>query len=303
MGWVQIILFIQLLVVLTNCNVMYDLSLATHECLESKAISADYDPLGELVVIGNLTVYQYESPKNINKQRLLICAHDIYGIQNDNYKQITDQMAIQSDGFIVVLPDFYRGDAWDVDRDPNDRQEWLDRVGDWNGIVKPDLINLVRYYQTKGIVEFAIFGMCWGGKVATLAAIDLSEYFKASGVVHPSFVIPEEADEVKIPMYLMPARDDINMTDFYEVLKTKFGDNTGHIRFEDVPHGFAGNRGNFSDPVVRERVDEVITTLGAFFDRNLYESKHNDSPNIQPSNLMIMTLIASVFIMSRPLAR
>lgn len=34
-------------------------------------------------------------------------------------------------------------------------------------------------------------------------------------------------------------------------------------------HGFAGARGNFSDPWIRERVDEVIATLGAFFDRNL----------------------------------
>lgn len=87
----------------------------------------------------------------------------------------------------------------------------MDRVGDWDLIIKPDLINLVRHYQSRGIEEFAIFGMCWGGKIATLAAIELSEYFKASGLVHPSSVTDDEANEVQIPMYLMPANNDPDM--------------------------------------------------------------------------------------------
>lgn len=53
------------------------------------------------------------------------------------------------------------------------------------------------------------------------------------------------------------------------MLQQKFGDNCGHRRFDDMSHGFAGARGNFSDPLIQERVDEVISTLGAFFDRNL----------------------------------
>lgn len=55
------------------------------------------------------------------------------------------------------------------------------------------------------------------------------------------------------------------------MLQNKFGDNCGHRRFDDMTHGFTGARGNFSDPVNRDRVDEVITKLGVFFDRNLNE--------------------------------
>lgn len=55
------------------------------------------------------------------------------------------------------------------------------------------------------------------------------------------------------------------------MLQTKFGNNTGHRRFDDMLHGFSGSRGNFSDPIIRERVNEVVTTLGEFFDRNLNE--------------------------------
>lgn len=87
----------------------------------------------------------------------------------------------------------------------------MDRVGDWNTVIKPDLINLVHHYQSEGVEEFAIFGMCFGGRIATLAAIELSEYFKASGLVHPSSVTDDQAENVLIPMYLMPASNDPDM--------------------------------------------------------------------------------------------
>lgn len=85
--------------------------------LQTRAIAADYEPRGALVTIGNLSVYEYEAPNNVNNKRLLIGVHDIYGLRYDNLKQVTDQMAIQSGGFRAILPDFYRGDAWDVDRE------------------------------------------------------------------------------------------------------------------------------------------------------------------------------------------
>lgn len=92
-----------------------------------------------------------------------------------------------------------------------ERQEWLQRVGNWDSIVKPDLINIVSHYGSDGVVEFAIFGMCWGGKVATLAATHLGDKFKASGLVHPSQVTNEEAVNVTIPMYLMPTQGEPDM--------------------------------------------------------------------------------------------
>ncbi len=92
-----------------------------------------------------------------------------------------------------------------------ERQEWLQRVGDWDTIVKQDLINTVDYYEKEGVKEFAIFGFCWGGKVSTLASIQLSDKFKASGLVHPSSVTNEEAKDVKIPMYLMPTSGEGDM--------------------------------------------------------------------------------------------
>lgn len=87
----------------------------------------------------------------------------------------------------------------------------MQRVGDWETIVKPDLINIVNHYRNEGVTEFAIFGFCWGGKVSTLASIELSKEFKASALIHPSSVTTEEAFNVTIPMYLMPTQSENDM--------------------------------------------------------------------------------------------
>lgn len=93
----------------------------------------------------------------------------------------------------------------------DERQQWMQRVGDWDTIVKPDLINILNHYEQQGVQEFAIFGFCWGGKVSTLASTELGDRFKASGLVHPSSVTTGEAQGVQIPMYLMPSSNDLDM--------------------------------------------------------------------------------------------
>lgn len=94
---------------------------------------------------------------------------------------------------------------------PIELEAWLQRYGNWNTTIRPDLINVVRYYQSQGVQEFALFGMCFGGQTGTYAAIELSDYLKATAVVHPRSFSNEQAPLVKIPMYLMPSRDQPDM--------------------------------------------------------------------------------------------
>lgn len=91
------------------------------------------------------------------------------------------------------------------------RAEWLERVGGWEHVVRPDLINIISHYESEGIEEFAMFGMCFGGKVSTLAAIHFGDKFVATGLLHPSLVSNEEAVHVTMPMYLMPAAGDLDI--------------------------------------------------------------------------------------------
>jgi len=299
MVWAHFSFLVASFVVLTHSHVMNDLTLMPKECsLKNRAIAGNYLPLGEMTNIGNLPVY--EAPENNAKKRMLIAVYDIFGLSSDNVKQVADEMALQSGGFRVALPDFYRGESWDSAPETN-LQEWLQRVADWDTVVKPDLINIVQHYKSNGVEEFAIYGMCWGGGIAKLASIELSDDFKASGLVHPSAVSNDEAEQIKVPMFLMPASNDADMSGVYEILYQKFGFNSGHRRFDDMTHGFSGAGGNFSDPLIQERVNEVITKLGTFFDQNLNETRpvDNSSQNIQPTHLLVVTLMAFSFVIFR----
>jgi hypothetical protein len=53
-------------------------------------------------------------------------------------------------------------------------------------------------------------------------------------------------------------------------LNTKLGNNISeHYRFEDMKHGFAGARADFSDKVTRARIEEAIDKLSGFFNKVL----------------------------------
>jgi len=268
MIWMKVSLVVASLVVLTHSNVVYDPKLLTEGCLK-RAVDSDYIPRGHIINVGNLPVY--EAADNLDKRRLLIAIYDIFGLSHPNMKQVTDLMALQNDGFRAVMPDFFRGENWDLNTpiNPIELAAFLERVANWERIIKPDLINIVLHYQSLGVEEFAIFGMCWGGQIAALSAMELGSYLQASAIVHPSFVSNDQAQLVTIPMYLMPSRDEPDMIPFYQVLRQNFGDNSGHRRFDDMFHGFAAARGNFSDPLNQMHVNEVINTLGVFFERNL----------------------------------
>ncbi|CAL8122783.1 unnamed protein product [Orchesella dallaii] len=266
-----LIVLVSIICITHAARIMYDISVVPEHCLKGKAIEANYTPKGGEYEIGNLTVYESQ---NRAAKRVLIAVYDIFGLST-NMKQVVDSIAELYD-FRVVMPDFFRGVYWDENNfppeNPEDLSNWLNTNGSWDNIVKYDIMNVINSFQSReNITEVGIFGMCWGGKVAVLASTEVAE-IKVAGLVHPSSVNNSEADGVKVPMYLLPTANEPDMIPFYEVLQQKFGDNCGHRRFDDMFHGFAGARGDFSNPLNVQRVEEVIDILGIFFNRNLNNS-------------------------------
>lgn len=98
---------------------------------------------------------------------------------------------------------------------PEDYAEWQERVANWDTIVQYDVQRIIDYYWTTfGIKEVGIFGFCWGGKISTLAASQMPG-IKAAGLVHPSSVTIDMAQDVRAPMYLFPCLDDPDMVSNY----------------------------------------------------------------------------------------
>lgn len=255
------------LIYATNAGQLFDYSGTAERCLKPKTQS-NYTPRGSEYDIGNLTVYESD---NRSSQRLLIAVYDIIGFHVSNMREFVDTIAERYD-FRVVLPDFFRGFPWDENdippSNPDEFDRWLNNNASWD-IAKYDIINVMNTFATRdNITEVAIFGMCWGGKITALASIDL-DGIKAGGQVHPGLVNISDAHAIKNPMYLMPASDDPDMLPYYDILRQKFGNSSGHRRFDDMLHGFTSAGGNLSDPLTRMRFDEAIDILGTFFNRIL----------------------------------
>jgi len=254
----------------SSSDVVYDVKIVPEHCLNAEPIESNYTATGTTYLLNNMTVYETVNKTN---KRVLIAVYDIFGLHN-NTKQVVDKLA-DGFGFKIAMPDYFRGPAWDEDNfppsDPQELQDWLQEVGNWERTVRDDTAALMNHYRTtENVTEFGIFGFCWGGKIATQAAsyFNVTE-LRAGAMIHPSSVANDEAEGVQVPMYLLPTQNEPNMLPFYVVLQRKFGTNCGHRRFDDMFHGFSGARGNFSNPLNRLRVDEVIQILGTFFDRNL----------------------------------
>jgi len=254
-----------------NCSKekIYNPDIVLDDCKTAKAVESDYIPTGDEWKLGDLTIYE---TRNKTANRIVIVAYDIFGYHN-NTKQVADIIA-EEFGFRLLMPDFFRNVYWDINnfppKDPQELVTFINTRGDWEDYVKMDVVNVIEHFKsTENVTEFGIYGMCWGGKISTRAAVEVPE-IKAAVLVHPSSVTTDEADEVVAPMYLLPSRGEANMLPFYMVLQQKFGNNCGHRRFDDMNHGFAGARGNFSDPLNVLRVGEVIDIIGNFFNKNLH---------------------------------
>jgi len=77
------------------------------ECPVTK-MEIDYTAHGRDFMLGNLSVYE---TLDLTPKRLLIAVHDIFG-DTANTRLFADLLA-EAYGFIVVMPDFFRGVPWD----------------------------------------------------------------------------------------------------------------------------------------------------------------------------------------------
>jgi dienelactone hydrolase len=77
-------------------------------------IKSDYEPLGTIEKISDLDVY-VAKPKDKSKpfKKAVIVCYDIFGF-HPNVKQYCDLLA--EAGFLTVLPDYQRGQAWSKER-------------------------------------------------------------------------------------------------------------------------------------------------------------------------------------------
>ncbi|OZJ02296.1 hypothetical protein BZG36_05067 [Bifiguratus adelaidae] len=234
-------------------------------CCTIPPVKSDYSPKGEIFQIEDMDVYTV-GPKGTKTAILVI--YDIFGF-HPNTKQFADRLAEHSK-VNVIMPDFFRGKPF-TEQDLADKEKlmsWVQSAGSIKGMM-PDLAKCKNFLQQDGAVSAGVVGFCWGAKIASQATAEDS-FWGAAALIHPSFPAKEDAEKAGGPMLVIPTKDEPDMTEYMNALKAKpFGDKCKHERFDDVHHGFAAARGDWSDETQAKRATQAIDLTSKFFNEHL----------------------------------
>lgn len=77
---------------------------------------------------------------------------------------------------------------------------WIGSAGDWTTVVLPMSTAVMSHMKSeKGAETFGMAGFCWGGKMCMQAAtMGPDSGILATACVHPAFLTPELASEVRV---------------------------------------------------------------------------------------------------------
>eukprot|EP01099_Mayorella_cantabrigiensis_P000597 TRINITY_DN1265_c0_g3_i1.p1 TRINITY_DN1265_c0_g3~~TRINITY_DN1265_c0_g3_i1.p1 ORF type:complete len:241 (+),score=62.46 TRINITY_DN1265_c0_g3_i1:90-812(+) len=217
---------------------------------------------GTVSKVDDLQIYVSRPEKT--PEVAVICWHDIYGFFIPNSRLQCDWLA--SLGYLAVMGDLYRGDAWTPSHD------WA-VFGQWIGKFTQEQLNkdfdTIRAFVTKEfptVKKFAAIGYCWGGKQVALAA--RTGALSAGISFHGIGFDVEDIKESKCPVaYFVPENDQYAPQEAREAFAKTFAEHPekGLIKiYAGCTHGFAV-RGDYENPAEKKGLDDVRADAAAFF--------------------------------------
>lgn len=228
--------------------------------------SNGYIPKGEVIKVDDLNLYIVGC-----SEKCIIWNYDIFGFDGGRTKLLADLFA--EEGFMVIIPDFYRG-TWQDPSAPGtvefliEKTNWRKLIVDWENIVLP-------FAKAKGAKRFGCIGTCWGSyMVLRESAYD---EMKVGVSMHPShtpisgLVGEEEKDllqAVKCPQLFMPAGGDAVETKPGGLAQQVLGDKLEIIEFNDMLHGWT-TRGDMGDDKVNRDVHKAVQAALDFIKKHL----------------------------------
>lgn len=210
---------------------------------------------------------------DVSSPNVIVCIYDIFGLWATT-EQGADLLGEVTKSK-VIMPDFLRENPWPVDAFPprNDEEkkkfgEWLDTVGNFERATK-ELTAVIDASKAQGAQKIALYGTCWGGKLATELAGKASPYVAVASV-HPAFISPEDAQKVEVPIAFFPSRDEpkADMDAFWATLEKAHPAVFAKSEFkhyEHNHHGFAAARADLNDKTNYDAFQDVYQRLARFF--------------------------------------
>jgi len=125
--------------------------------------------------------------------------------------------------------------------------------------------NVAKALRAAGFAKVGSVGACWGYKVLVVSAT--ASGFSAIAGTHPSFVDPSDADQIDVPLCLLPSmNEDMKAVQaVYDAVEAKIPGKNFIKHYDTVPHGWMAARADLKDPLHVEKFREGITDLSNFF--------------------------------------
>ncbi|KAI1391993.1 alpha/beta-hydrolase [Hypoxylon trugodes] len=241
-------------------------------CNIPPVVSKGYNAKGSYEEIGGFNSY-VTGPQGATKG--IVSIFDIFGFYPQTL-QGADILATSdySQKYKVFLPDWFHGEPAPLEWFPPNTEEKQKKLGDFfqkypppsvAGKV-PDYLNALKAKYPE-ITSWAIMGFCWGGKVVSLVTSQASTGFSAGVEVHPAFVDPSDAENIKIPLALLASKDETpeDVEKFAKNLKGPSYIET----FGDQIHGWMAARSNLEDERVRAEYTRGYETVLKFLAKHL----------------------------------
>ncbi|KAK9479849.1 Alpha/Beta hydrolase protein [Lipomyces japonicus] len=226
----------------------------------------EYTSKGEFELVENRKVY---ITGNRKATWAVVAIYDVFGFSKQVFQGADFLATGSSNAPLVLIPDFFNGEplgsekvprddpeitaAWRVKNAPEKQLAYLQTVFDW---VK----NTFPTVRVAGL-----YGFCWGGKLAILAA--KNNIVGAISLIHPSRLEALDADGIEdTPVLLIASNgeDEEKLNPLLQKLRK-----VTYIRFDDVHHGFAAARGDWSVPLQKQRAEEALQKTNEFFVKHL----------------------------------
>ncbi|KFA66346.1 hypothetical protein S40285_01263 [Stachybotrys chlorohalonatus IBT 40285] len=261
-------------------------------CVTDRPTPAGQMGTGEVIKLNDIDVYISKPPDYPHApSRLLLLLTGGTGIKSTNNQIQADKYAAA--GFVVLMPDMFGGDTAPGPAIADDSTSLLERVkikavevtksffiDMWLARITPDkVMPLLHRVLDAANDQFAdviaggggvyAVGYCVGGRFVLLLGKETQEtagdeetpavkkgpFIKAGAVAHAASVVPDDFQDVKVPLTLVCVEDDPL---FPDEVRSAGEDAMSNANLEHqvsvypgVPHGFAVV-GEYTDPNIRQ---------------------------------------------------
>jgi len=233
---------------------------------------SEYTVKGTIKKTPNSGIPYYEVAIDVKRTDLAVIQfYDIVGFESSQTKQQADRISAGL-GCKVVTPDFFlTGGGFPgllgAQHSRESLMEWLNSVAPFEKVLERTR-EIIEVLRGEGITKFAHVGHCWGGVQGVFLAT-VPDLFQALGLIHARTFTAEQGAKILVPIINLPSKNEGLQPEFHEALRPGVKELSEFHLYDDVPHGFSSGRSDWSDPLLKQRAEEVIQEYVTFIKKIL----------------------------------